>query len=246
VSEPRREVEAKLVAPGEAAADRARARLEAGGIAGVKLGRSAVRRYRDRYYDTADSRLARTGVALRLRAVAGKSTLGLKGRAVEVPGGLSRLEIEGEWAPATLAAIGPHLPAGEFEFDPDPGVALSRAGFQVIQDREARRRSWPAAWSGRRCAEIALDEVDFETAAGAVRLVEVEVELLPGAGEELLLELVGALRAAAPELLPWRHSKLATGLAAAALAQGGGLQAGVLGAEELARIDAWVNTRELD
>ena len=246
MSEPRQEVEAKLVAPGQAAAKHARVVLAAGRIAGVDLGPGRVHRYRDRYFDTADSRLARAGVALRWRSEGRRLTLALKGRAVAVPGGSSRLEIEGEWAPATLAAIEPYLPAGRVEFDADPGAALIRAGFQVLQDREARRRSWPAAWRGRRCAEIALDEVDFQTAAGLVRLVEVEVELVPGAGEELLLDLVRAVRAAAPELLPWRHSKLATGLAVAALAESGALRAGVLSSGDLDRIDAWIGGRGLE
>lgn len=244
MSQPRREIESKLVAPGEAPAQRLHTLLAAGGIDGLELGPMSEQSFRDRYFDTSTGQLARAGLALRVRTAERTSTLTLKGGAVEVAGGISRVEIEGEWSPATLAAVQAHLPAGGIEFHPQPMAALASAGLRVIQDRWAVRQTRVATWAGSPCAEVALDQVDFPTPIGGVRLIEAEIELLPGAAGELLPGLVQALRRAAPELWPWRHSKLAVGLAIAALVGRGELKGGVLDAEGLKRIEAWLGSEQ--
>jgi len=244
MSQPRREIEGKLVAPGEASSKRVHTLLEAGRIDGVELGPMTEHHFRDRYFDTSAGQLARAGLALRLRAAERTSTLTLKGGAVEVAGGISRVEIEGEWSPSTLAAVQAHLPAGGIEFHQEPTAALASAGLRVIQDRWAVRQTRVATWAGTPCADISLDQVDFPTPVGEVRLVEVEIELLPGAAGELLQDLVQALRRAVPELWPWRHSKLAVGLAIAALAVRGELKDGVLDLEGLNRIQAWLSSEQ--
>ena len=186
-------------------------------------------RIRDRYFDTVSGDLARRHLALRVRETDSEALLTLKGPDRGV-GSLAtkRLELEAPWSAGALqraldelarhASIRLVPPA--IEPDDDPGQVLAQAGFTGIQERltmRERRNVAPRTtrrWRGSEAilAELALDEVEYGTGAGLVRLREVEIEARgeAGAGEvdqiaaALLDRSKGALR-------PWPYSKLATG-----------------------------------
>ena len=88
----------------------------------------------------------------------------------------------------------------------------------TVQDRETLRRPRHlVAPDGSRPAEMAIDTVTYRAAGRELRHHEVEIEspselaVVEAAARELL-QAFGA------ELVPWPHSKLATGIAIAVLA----------------------------
>jgi hypothetical protein len=99
----------------------------------------------------------------------------------------------------------------------DPALALAEAGFAVIQDRFTLRRRRTVLKPDapeRGLGELALDEVRYELAVGAVRHLEVEIEVADGVEPAELRALVTLLDGRWPGTIRrWEHGKLATGLA---------------------------------
>jgi hypothetical protein len=200
-------------------------------LGGVKLEAAPTRRIRDVYFDAADERLHRAGLALRLREVDGEPWVTVKGQERRrADGTVERLEIEGPWSPAVLHRVLEVLrshgcfhgvrPPQSASVSPLDGIRS--LGLTVIQDRTTRRR--PRRILGGRgqagpIGELAIDEVEYEVGGQLVRIHEIELEARSEAGEAMVGALAGALvEAFSPRLRRWPHSKLATGRALEQLA----------------------------
>jgi CYTH domain-containing protein len=216
-------------------------------LAGCTLRPLPVEQLRDVYYDLRGQPLRARGLALRLRHADGIWLLALKGRSRRTAFATDRLEIEGP--PAAIAgAIGRELGGaeplggtaglegtarlggiaplgGDLEaLARDPIVALAAAGWTAIQARDTwRRRRDLVTAGGARRACMAIDTVTYTPAGRALRHHEVEIEIATPADLEWL-ERAGheLLQRFAPQIGPWPHSKLATGLAIEALTSGAG------------------------
>ena len=211
------EREAKLVIAGErpeAIADEIAALTT---LAGEPLAPAGSVVQRDTYFDTPSGALRARRQSLRLRAAGGTTKLTLKGEGREVQAGvIERDELEAEWSAATyargleaLARRGVALRAAPP--DGDPSAVLAATGLVRVQERETRRRLLHAG-AGAPLAELAVDEVTYFLAGGAVRHHEVEIEAKAAAGADYLPRAAAALRARLGSTLsPWRHSKLAIG-----------------------------------
>ncbi|NNJ11899.1 CYTH domain-containing protein [Chloroflexales bacterium ZM16-3] len=163
-------------------------------------------RQQNRYFDTADRRLGQARYGLRLRDVAGRTLLTLKGPA-EVSEGLHR--------------------RAEYEFphaDPDPrtwpagparelAMALIGAAplFPTITIH-TRRSVIIASYQDQSVAEISLDRGVLHAGERAEPFSELEIELLPAGSESDLAALAEALREFI-DLRPEPRSKLQRALA---------------------------------
>lgn len=222
---PDREIEAGLLIRSE------RPRAVAGRIAGLErigpfdLGPLRTLRIRDRYLDIPEGELRTRGLALRVRETEGEVLLALKGDARPLPGGgLDRLELE---APASAGALATILEAIsergiELPGPPpaatggDPTAALEEGGWEVIQDRETRRRRREVLGrtGGDPEADLVVDSVLFRGGGTAARHHEVEIEAAGPGAAGVVREVRDRLLASFPETLaPWDHAKLATGIA---------------------------------
>ncbi|HKZ03939.1 MAG TPA: CYTH domain-containing protein [Methylomirabilota bacterium] len=215
------EREAKLVVTGE------RPPVVAGEIAGLtRLGGRALRdggaaAIRDVYLDTPAGALRARGDSLRVRVQNGRPFLTLKGPGRSVgPGVIERDELETPWSPEAYARCLDILATRGISLRPaapgaDPVDALLAAGLSRAQERETHRRlRYADGGAGRPVAELAVDEVTYRLAAGAVGHHEVEIEAKAPAGADFLPLAVTELQARfGSALTPWRHGKLATGLA---------------------------------
>lgn len=185
-----------------------------------------VRAIRDQYFDTPEGTLGKRSYALRLRNSDGHLLLALKGggeKAGEFA--TARLEIEGAWSQETLdlivdklqqqGVLRVRLQVGQQATQ--PGETLQELGFVLLQDRATTRQVFSVLATGAhaRLAEIAVDEVIYHLACGAIthHELEVEVEATSEQGVAQLDKLIQALLARFQNTLrPWKHSKLATGL----------------------------------
>lgn len=245
------EIEAKLVVTDEGAGrafDEIRRLTHVAGF-GIEPDREIA--IADTYFDTGPGALAAARYGLRLRRSEGALQVTLKGPAREVEGGaLERFEYE---APYTEAAVDTALEAlrsrgvriperitrdrrsdlesggSDASDDAEPYASAARqlrgCGFEVLQTREVVRavRIVRGETGGEAIAELALDRVRFRTPAGVVVHEEVEVEAAAGGRVAVVADVVRGLRAAVPGLRPFRHDKLAVGLALDALAREGEL-----------------------
>jgi len=230
MAEGEREVEAKRIV----VSDRPRAVVERvaalESLAGHRLVDRGEVRLRDVYFDTEDAGLLGRRAALRLRheGPAVRITLKVEGREVR-PGTSDRSELELPWSAEALervasavGALGLPLqraaPAGGA-----PADALERMGLRVVQDRATVRRVRDVVRGagGPPVAELVVDSVGFTAGAREAWHHEVEVEARGEAGAAVLEDLEHALAALFPgELLPWPHSKQATGRAVESLLAG--------------------------
>ncbi|MFB6239981.1 MAG: CYTH domain-containing protein, partial [Gemmatimonadota bacterium] len=187
---------------------------------------SGDRRLRDVYFYTAGSALEERGLALRLRQDADGWWITLKGEGRAAAGAVERLEVEREWSEQGLERILGELEARRVRPPSRPALGgkaepvevLGEAGFDVIQDRRSRRRRGrilATDGEGETVARLVLDTVEFRDRSGAAAVHRgVEIEAAPRAQEGLPGRLASELRDRFPEVLrPWRHPKLATGLA---------------------------------
>jgi triphosphatase len=222
-----REIESTLAVCSEEPEEIVRAVAALREIDGFELRPRENEDIRDTYFDTPDGQLDATGVVLRLRAVAGRTLLTIKGPPrAEVHGARSRLELEQEWPDPGWrllhAELGRHLdlPAAAPAVS-DPVEALRTIGLVVVQERRTSRQPRdvvPRAGDGGRVAELAVDSVVFRLAAGEVRHHEVEIEVKAAGGEAALAAVTERLVVRfEPGLRPWPHGKLATGKAVEAL-----------------------------
>nr|WP_083778612.1 CYTH domain-containing protein [Oscillochloris trichoides] len=160
----------------------------------------------NRYFDTPDRRLAQARYGLRLREVAGRSLVTLKGPA-EVSQGLHR--------------------RAEYEFDhndPDPHswppgpareLALALTGNAPLLPTVTiltHRKIIFATYQDRTVAEICLDQGMIHAAGQNQPFSELEIELLPGGSESDLVAIADTLRTIIA-LHPESRSKLQRGLA---------------------------------
>jgi hypothetical protein len=226
-----REVEGVLVvsAPDPEAVARRLAALEA--VDRFDLVARPALRLRDVSLDTPDGALGAARVTLRLREQDGP----LKADAVRSGLAAERLELEAPWSAGVLQAAldelarrGVGVPAA----GPGAGApleVLAGLGLHPTQTRDTTRiprdvleRSRPAAGP---VAELVVDDVGYRFPAGAVRLLEVEVEAKGPGGLATVQALLAALAEGFPgELRPWPWGKLATGRAAERLLAAGALE----------------------
>ena len=194
---------------------------------GYRLRPRGKEEIRDLYFDSPDGKLRTARIALRVRQVGKRRLLTIKGPSRRgARGGESRLELEEEWPgrawEVLYAELGRKLgipavaPVGA-----DPAEALRSAGLVVVQDRRSSRQLRdvvPRDGTRRRVAELAIDSVVYPPAGHEVRHFEVEVEAKATGGESAVASLSESLVIRYwPALRPWRHGKLATGKAVAAL-----------------------------
>ncbi len=173
-------------------------------------GGAAVRssQIEDRYVDTADGALAKSGFAVRLRQSGRGTIVSVKSLArTEGPGGsLRREELEG---PADRTAGPLEWPASDAR-----SLVLELAGdaalIELVTIRQLRRKR--VIRDGDTRVELSLDEVDVVARSRVVdRFVELEAELLKG-DEERLASLAEVF-AADPALAPAGGSKLESAMA---------------------------------
>jgi inorganic triphosphatase YgiF len=175
---------------------------------------------RDVYLDTSGGALRARRDSLRVREQDGRAFLTLKGPAREVePGVMERDELETAWSAEAYARCLEILAQRGVELrrvpmGADPVATLLESGLVRIQERRTQRRLRYADAAGTPIAELAIDAVTYRLAAGAVGHDEVEIEAKAPESAAYLGRAVQDLRARFGEdLAPWRHGKLATGLA---------------------------------
>jgi inorganic triphosphatase YgiF len=200
-------------------------------IGPYKLLPSVLLEMEDRYLDTAGKELTRRKWALRLRNIARETRIALKGPSTVTDwGGVERVEMELPWNLDSLSKVlselrEPHLGVTlpkDWGFYSDPLRTLTAVGLQVVQHRKTGRRLKEVVKTepDRLTAELALDSVVYFLAEAEVSHFEIEIEARElgdydsvKAILEFLVHLFGS------ELMPWAHSKLATGQAFASLSQ---------------------------
>ncbi len=172
---------------------------------GSFVGGAAVRssQIEDRYVDTADGALAKSGFAVRLRQSGRGTIVSVKSTArTEGPGGsLRREELEG---PADRTAGPLEWPASDAR-----SLVLELAGdaalIELVTIRQLRRKR--VIRDGDTRVELSLDEVDVVARSRVVdRFVELEAELLKG--DEGRLTGLAEVFTADPALAPAGGSKL--------------------------------------
>jgi inorganic triphosphatase YgiF len=200
-----REVELKLEIP---AADAARL-LRTEAVRELSAAQPRRQRLHSVYYDTADLRLWRAGLVLRLRAVGRRRIVGVKTRGVVRGGLVARDETE---APLAGAAGDPRRVATARLLAAIPSPRLRRAveaaaaGAPLAPRVETRfRRTTLVLRLGKAEVELALDAGDAR--AGRARLPIREVELELRAGPARALFDVALRLAAELELRPYPLGK---------------------------------------
>jgi inorganic triphosphatase YgiF len=212
------EIELKLRLPRGAVATLVRHPV----VRALKRGRARTESLASTYFDTDDWRLAREGIAVRIRRAGRRWIQTVKGAATSAAGGGLAARAEYEWTlpaadrspPLALAAI------GETPFGKRIVKAASKEGFGARCTTEFRRTTIPLAFPDRTTALLCID-------VGAVRgpppkrlraaLCEVEIELEAGDPLrlfELALALLGDLPLVVePRSKAERCHALATGIA---------------------------------
>jgi CHAD domain-containing protein len=158
-----------------------------GVLEGIQAEPAEERRLETVYHDTPDLRLARWGVSLRHRAKEGW-TLKLPSSEDAPDGGLAREEMEFEGSGSRVPAPALQLLAAYVRGSKLEPVARLSTWRRTVRLRDPEARL---------LAEVVDDEVSvLEGRRVAARFREVEVELKPAAGEELLEAVVARLRGA--------------------------------------------------
>lgn len=141
-------------------------------------GRSATVRLRATYFDTADRRLARAGLALRLRQEGRRRVQALKGRG---PAGdaLGRFEHESVLPAAAPMAIDPARHAGTPAGERLAALLADGAPLQEVFRTDVRRRTRRVR-SRAGSVELALDLGEIVAGERRLPLAELEIELLQG------------------------------------------------------------------
>ncbi|NTW02049.1 MAG: CYTH domain-containing protein [Oscillochloris sp.] len=163
-------------------------------------------RQQNSYFDTSDRRLGQARYGLRLRKVADRTLVTLKGPA-EVSNGLHR-RAEYEFSHADPD---PHTwPAG-----PARELALALIGTAPLLPTVTiftRRTLMIAHYQGQAVAELSLDSGVVHAGSRMEPFSELEIELLPAGAESDLMAIANSLRAYI-QLQPEPRSKLQRGLA---------------------------------
>ncbi len=185
---PNQEVELKLTAEREQLNEAWASRLLA-----TRAGGEAVRQLETVYYDTADQRLRRRGLALRVRKDGSRFIQTVKTEANGAAGLITR----GEFSCAVPSAKPDLKRIEDPELKRHMGLILA-AELEPVFTTRVERRSRKLRRGGRNLPkaviEIALDDGEVVTESGRRRLAELELELLEGAPEvlyDLARKLVG-------------------------------------------------------
>jgi inorganic triphosphatase YgiF len=174
----------------------------------------------DRYFDTPDRRLQAAKFALRTRAIGAGLFITLKGDVRPGShGGQDRLEIEEPLSEKTFLTLAQEIRHRGVALDLQSGGGpdiMQRAGLQIIQERKTLRQIRDVTGANHRSllAEMAVDFVQYLLARRRICFHEIEIEAksekeegqraMKAVSDELLKKFPAAL-------LPWPHSKLATG-----------------------------------
>lgn len=191
------EIELKLALPASALPKL----LRHPALAGVKAGRTTRTRIVATYFDTADDRLAKEGIALRVRRQGSRWVQAIKAATAATGGGLAA-RTEHEW-PLPRAA---QAPAPDLARLGD--VALGRAVARVIRKQplvprfitQFQRTSMPLRFADGTTARADIDRGHLRAARGATHkadFAELELELQQG-NVARLFELAASLVADLP------------------------------------------------
>jgi inorganic triphosphatase YgiF len=167
-------------------------------------GPPAVHRLNARYFDTEDARLAKAGMALRIRDEDGVLVQTLKSGRVTVAGFHHVLE-------DTAVVPSPRLALDRIA-DPAARAFLAPLALMPRHETRVRRRTWTMDVPGGR-VEIGLDRGFIHAGAAREPIAEAEVELLEGS-PEAVFDAAAALLAGLPARLDL-PSKAARGTALA-------------------------------
>lgn len=190
------EIELKLAAEASFEPERLLSALRAVG----ELSEPQTEVHRDVYFDTPEAKLARAGLAARLRQSAGKRKVDVKAVPLDPGSIMHRAELSRELNPADA----PERVVRDF---------VSELGLSLHQDPQpvvvldTVRRIHELQWEGAR-AELALDSVEARTTGtdAMAQFREVEVELL--AGDPGALAVVEQAARAVDGLHPGLETKL--------------------------------------
>jgi len=187
---------------------------------------------RDTYFDTPDRRLSRAGQSLRIRRGERTLLVALKGPTTatgrRAP---QRTEVESRLSREALSRLRELLEReGISVGDPPSSIrpperALSEMGFVILLDRATRRirRDVKRKPSPDKRANLTIDGVADSVDSMTVRHYEIEIEAA-GSDFDAVTQLTRDLREVIGSgLMPFRHSKLAIGLALRELEQRGKL-----------------------
>ena len=177
------EKEAKFPVPDPLVWEQIAQAVKVSGLDQIPRGREAQHNV---YFDTPDGALARAAYACRLREVAGRRTLAVKGPAQAKREVLCRYEAEFPVGPESLpngvplASIVLELLPAEVREKVSPLGPLA-----VILRSGTDRRIFGLEKAGRRVCELCLDEVNFEVEGREVPVYrELELELKDGTEAE--------------------------------------------------------------
>jgi inorganic triphosphatase YgiF len=180
----------------------------------------------DRYLDTNNRSLRDRKIALRIREINRNILLALKGpsRVVSNSRHMERYEIECEWSKDSLIKILLELSNREIRLEEpsldnlnNPINIMKSINLEVIQDRETHRVVRNVHLPGNVCsevAELAIDRGVYHFRDCDIRYYEIEIEAKDDCGSAAMKSLVDELQIMfGSEILIWRHSKLAMGMA---------------------------------
>ena len=192
-------------------------------LAGCALGTAELRHIHDYYFDTHDKQLGKAGIALRLREQNGDYLLIIKANEQVSDNGLTqRYEWEQPWHAdayenmfVELTNIGVSIKPVVFS-EADDLALMKQTGFEIIQDRETRRivRAVTCSRASNEM-ELALDRTRYQVGdshADTIDHFEIELEICRDdmAHAQAVIDI---LCNDYPDLVPWQHNKLITGLA---------------------------------
>jgi len=161
----------------------------------IKRGRARTAQLVSTYYDSADRRLARAGVALRVRREGRRFVQTVKGPASDISGGGLSARSEYEW------------PVRSNRPDPRPlaktpwrrlfAKAVRKGGLEPVFTTDFRRTTIPVAFADSTLATVCIDAGKIRSGDRQERLCELEIELEAGVASRLF-ELAQALAADVP------------------------------------------------
>ncbi len=197
------------------------------GLAGLRFIPRGRVLLRDLHYDTADRRLERNRMGMRIRETGKGLLITVKGHSkVSSGGSITRSELELPWSRENLDRVLDRIRDAIPDWDAvhhsfsltKPQQTLENMGLQLIQDRENCRTVRDVApTSGENEdieAEMVLDEVTYHFQDADIRHFEIEVEDKSGSTSDAPQRVAEALTALFPEDLRLRNwGKLPLGMA---------------------------------